>query len=750
MSTNKSSTAPAKTTATGVAKKKVASGSGNLTTMALVMMNVTVIASLANDVQQSFYGLSSVTYFLLGGLLFFLPTGLVAAELASGWSERGGIFRWVGEGIGPFAAFSCILILWMQTTFSFGSGISSMASTTFFFVPGDYNGAIQFAEANHSIMELLPFLIGWLVYYWVVCWLATKGVKVFARIAKYGVLLGTFLPLGVIFILAIVWLAQGNTPNTDLAPAALLPKWEGMTSLALAAGVFFSFAGIDMNAAHIKDLKKPNKQFPTAIFISMILAILVFIVGTIIIAIVIPNKDINLLYTLYATYRTLGATIGFPDLYLIFVYLGMLNSFAALITNLAGPSYMLGQAGRSGYLPKILQNNNKHGMPSRLMYVQMFLMTVIAFVVFLLPNVEGFVALITQAITILYLAYYVLMFVAFLKLRHDQPNRPRGFRVPFGKVGAWVVAGVGTAACVFGIVLALFPPAQIEAEIGSGPLYDIIIIALLAFVFLICVVMYRASRKHNWVDPTNQFAPFTWQIEGLKKPGKVLSNIPSEIMSAGQDPMGMPIKRPYKPDEMMDEIPTAKDPQKQAEVAAKVLAERGITAPAAPGKVALVSPNANSVKTVAFAPAEPDGKRLHPLAFTSIPHVIVPEASAEAASKVQIPSDFALDEKQAEQLAAEADAKGHKYEVAAEAYKEVAAADEDLIAAEEAYKKKKAAAEQAEAAIDAPPAKPDPVSTEASVAPGNKTANEAAPTQEVKSEGQEKDASASQKSHDAQ
>ena len=69
----------------GAVVKGAKGGAGNLTTIALIMMNVTVIAGLANDVQQSFYGLSSVTLFLLGGLLFFLPTGLVAAELASGW-----------------------------------------------------------------------------------------------------------------------------------------------------------------------------------------------------------------------------------------------------------------------------------------------------------------------------------------------------------------------------------------------------------------------------------------------------------------------------------------------------------------------------------------------------------------------------------------------------------------------------------------------------------------------------------------
>ena len=437
----------------GAIVKGAKGSTGNLTTIALIMMNVTVIAGLANDVQQSFYGLSSVTFFLLGGLLFFLPTGLVAAELASGWSQRGGIFRWVGEGIGVFPAVSCLLILWFQTTFTFGSGIPSMSATIGFFTT-KYDWAVDFAKNSHTWKVTLPIMIGWLAYYWFCCFLATKGVKTFSKIAQYGVILGTFLPLGVMTILAVVWLCQGHTPAIDMAPSALVPKWEGMSTLALAAGVFFSFAGIDMNAAHIKDLKKPNKQFPLAIFVSMILALLIFLVGTLIIAMVIPNKQINLLYTLFATYRALGATIGFPDLYLVFCWLGMLNSFAALITNLAGPSYMLGQAGRSGFLPKFLQNNNKHGMPSRLMYMQMALMTIIAFIVFLLPNVEGFVALITQAITILYLTYYVLMFVAFLRLRYQQPNRPRGFKVPGGMFGAWLVAGIGILASVFGIVLA--------------------------------------------------------------------------------------------------------------------------------------------------------------------------------------------------------------------------------------------------------------------------------------------------------
>lgn len=533
------------------AQKKMIEGSGpgTITLMAMVMMNVTIVASLANDAQQSFYGLESVTFFIIGALIFFLPTGMVAAELASGWGQRGGIFRWVGEAIGSGFAFSCLLILWFQTSFTFGSGVSSAAATIGFYTL-DYNWAVQFAQNPSN--ELI-IICCWLLYYWGLCFLATKGVKWFSGIAKYGVLLGTFLPLGVMTVLAVVWLAMGHQPNIEFTPQALVPQWHGLTTLALAAGVFFSFAGIDMNAAHIKQLKNPKKQYPLSIFIAMILVLLIFIVGTLIIAIVIPENQINVLYSLYATYRELGAAVGCPWLYLVFVYLGLGAGAAGLIANLAGPSYMLGEAGRSGFLPKILQNKNKHGMPSRLMYLQMVFMTLVAFIVFLLPNVEGFVILITQAITILYMLYYVAMFVSFLKLRYQQPNRPRAFKVPGGKFGAWFVALLGIAACLFGIVLAIYPPAQVESEVGSPVTYVTVILLLIAAVLIICFVLYRISRKHDWVDPDNQFAPFTWQIEGLSKPGKVLSNIPSEVMAAGQSPMGMPIKHPYKPDAHVDE-----------------------------------------------------------------------------------------------------------------------------------------------------------------------------------------------------
>lgn len=510
------------------------------------MMNVSMVAGLANDVQQSFYGLASVTYFAIGAICFFIPTSLVAAELASGWSNRGGIFRWVGEGLGKGWGLTCLFILWFQTMLNFGMGMPSFTATIMFYTP-NYDAAVKFAQNPQH--ELL-IMTGWIILYWVLAYLATKGVKTFSNLAKYGVIIGSLIPLAVMVILAIVWVAQGHTPAIPMTPKDLIPKWNGMSTLALAAGVFFSYTGIDMNAAHIKQLKHPEKD---SMFISIILAFLIFVVGTVIIAMIIPEKQINVLYTLYSVFRILGSTIGMPWLYMVLVWALLCNTIAMVVTNMAGPSFMLGQAGGSGFLPHWLQEKNKHNMPAHLMYTQIAGMTIIAYLVKLIPNVEGFVILLTQTITVLYMIYYILMFTAFLRLRYDQPNRPRSFKVPGGMVGAWIVAGIGLISSVFAIVLAIYPPAQVKSEVGSPAIYISVIVILVAIILAICLALYQLSKHHDWVNPDNEFAPFTWEIEGLKKPGKVLSNVPTTLMSKNQNPMGMPIKRPYKPDQQVSE-----------------------------------------------------------------------------------------------------------------------------------------------------------------------------------------------------
>ena len=64
-------------------------------------------------------------------------------------------------------------------------------------------------------------------------------------------------------------------------------------------------------------------------------------------AMIVPEKQINVIYTLNTVFHVLGSTIGMSWLYMVLVWACLCNLLANVITNMAGPSFMLGQAGGS-------------------------------------------------------------------------------------------------------------------------------------------------------------------------------------------------------------------------------------------------------------------------------------------------------------------------------------------------------------------------------------------------------------------
>src|ERR1044071_4785817 len=64
--------------------------------VALALMTTISVASLRPSPTMAVYGLACIFLYLVPAVVFLLPTSLVSAELASGWS--GGVYNWVSEG----------------------------------------------------------------------------------------------------------------------------------------------------------------------------------------------------------------------------------------------------------------------------------------------------------------------------------------------------------------------------------------------------------------------------------------------------------------------------------------------------------------------------------------------------------------------------------------------------------------------------------------------------------------------------
>ena len=65
-------------------------------------------------------GMHLIFFLVLGGVFWFLPVALCAAEMATvkGW-ETGGIFAWVGKTLGKRWGFAALFYQWFQITVGF-------------------------------------------------------------------------------------------------------------------------------------------------------------------------------------------------------------------------------------------------------------------------------------------------------------------------------------------------------------------------------------------------------------------------------------------------------------------------------------------------------------------------------------------------------------------------------------------------------------------------------------------------------
>ena len=171
----------------------------------------------------------------------------------------------------------------------------------------------------------------------------------------------------------------------------------------------------------------------------------------------------------------------------------------------------------SGYLPRSLQKTNAQGVNKPILYVRAIFVSLLSLVLVVLPSVESAYQVMSQMATVIYLILVLMIYFAFIRLRHTQPQKQRGFRIPGGKLGEVVVAGIGILGAVVAMVLSFFPPSQINT--GSPVVYVLIIFCGALLFFCVPLIVF-SKRKPSWRNPKANFYPFDWQIEN-RRPSEV-------------------------------------------------------------------------------------------------------------------------------------------------------------------------------------------------------------------------------------
>ena len=500
----------------GGRKKVISTAKGTLTTAAMAVLIITSILSLRGLPSEAKYGVQSIFYYLFAAVVFLIPFSLVCAELASTYTKSGGLYRWVSEAFGQRWGWTAMylewqtIVLWFPTVLMFGA-----ASLAYIFWPESFDAALASNKWYTLIIALLM--------YWGATFNAFRGQKSANVLSTYGGTVGTIIPGIVLIVLGIVYVALGK--HDYLAHVSFFPDFSNVGTIVLAASIFLFYAGMEIQAVHINDMRNPAKQFPKSVLIAIVVIVLVYSLGTLVIGVLIPTENINLLQSLLVAYKGLFNSFNLGwlgNIMALFIMFGVVGQISALVT---GPSTGLMAVAQSGYLPRGLQTLNKNGVNKPILYVEGAIVSILLLVLLILPTVESAYQIMSQMATIAYLVMVVIIYAAFIQLRRTSPNRKRGFKVPGGWAGVIIVCVIGLAGAILALVLSFLPPSQITT--GSSAVY-VGLIAVGAIVSVAIPLIVYALRKPSWRNPNAHFYPFDWQIEG-RKPSEVSKWAPGYV-----------------------------------------------------------------------------------------------------------------------------------------------------------------------------------------------------------------------------
>ena len=482
-------------------KKSTAGKAFKLSVMTLAIMNITAVVSLRGLPAETVYGLSSAFYYLFAAIVFLIPTAMVAAELAAMFSDKqGGVFRWVGEAFGPRTGFLAIWLQWIESTIWYPTVLTFGAVSMAFIGMNDTHDA---ALASNKLFTLVIVL----AIYWAATLIALRGLSWVGKISKWGGMIGTIIPAGILIVLGIIYISTGGHNYMDMSQS-FFPDLKKIDNIVLASSIFLFYAGMEMMGVHVMDVNNPSRNYPKAIIIGSLATVCIFILGTFSLGFIIPAKDISL---------TQSLLIGFDNYFkhfhiswagpIIAVAL-MFGVLAGVLTWVAGPSKGIFTVGKAGYLPPFFQRSNKRGVQRNILIVQGIIVTLLSLLFVVMPSVQAFFQILSQLTVLLYLIMYMLMFAAGIVLRYKMKSTPRPFRLGKGNGLMWLMGVVGFCGSLLAFILSFVPPGQIAT--GSHKVWFSVLIIGCIIAVAIPYIIY-AMRKPSWRDPDADFAPFHWE-----------------------------------------------------------------------------------------------------------------------------------------------------------------------------------------------------------------------------------------------
>jgi len=403
-----------------------------------ILASVCIVLVVESVVPTAAVGMMQYFWWGLLFLAFFLPYGLISAELGSAYQGEGGLFDWVKRGLGIRSGARVAWYYWVN----FPLWIASLA--TLFTV-------IYSTIFGYTFDPTIELLIQ-LGFIWLVIWLSAYRVTSSKWIINMGAIVKALL------IVAIGVLGVWGVMNHGMAKTTLSTDASIFGGLSFISIIIFNFLGFEVMSAFSKDMKSPKKQIPRAIIIGGILIAAFYLFGAFGVSAAIPVDKLSLDSGLLDAFSILAGSASW-----VLIAVGLLFMYT-LISNLVswspGVNYVAQYAAKNKALPKVFASENKHGMPRGANIINGLVASALVIGGYYLLQSGGDVDVFWTFFAlnvVTFIASYIFLFPAFLRLRQKDAKTPRPFKMAGGKLVIILASVVPLVLLIAALIFTLFP-----------------------------------------------------------------------------------------------------------------------------------------------------------------------------------------------------------------------------------------------------------------------------------------------------
>lgn len=442
----------------------------------LVLFSFCAIFGVEAIATSAAIGPSAISWWLICIIGYFLPFGLIAAELGSTYTEQGGIYIWIKKALGKKWAARSVWFYWVALP---------LWVPAIYIAISEIIGHMFFPDISLWAQISMGIVMIWISVAINLCPLGvSKWVPNFGTITRLLVIAG-------MIVAAIVYFLKTGRFANEINLANIMPNLNA--AIVFIPIILYNLEGCELISAASGEMKDPARDVPRAVILSAITIASLYLITTFAVWVVIPVSEINVASGILQLFTVTFSDHGLRQAITVIVGL-MISStlFAEIVTWSLGENRTVAEAARSGELPAILGKMNKNMVPVGASIVSGVISTVVILIYgFIARNASELFWHVVSFSLIIGLFSYLMLFPCFIILRIKDKNVIRPYRIPGPDWFAILLAVVAEIFIFMGILVLIIQPGH-DFTRSSLPIIIGVLVSVAAGEYF---VAHSASKR---------------------------------------------------------------------------------------------------------------------------------------------------------------------------------------------------------------------------------------------------------------